>query len=257
MLKKHYSPYGEFIRLYRMSSGVYIREMAKRLGFMISYMKDLESGNEKLPADFENTLLSTFEFSESDREELHRAIAQTLEEEKQEEEELKISLDEIEGIKTPKLTYDLDDGAFAPFRAYPDDAGSDLAALETVALSSLTPTVVRTGVHFYIPRGYMGLICPRSGLTQKGIVAEIGVIDAGFIGEIKVTVRLNDSYLKDSNSLKVKTAVIERGDRIAQIVLVPVAYPVLIRGAITESTLRGCNGYGSSGLKVQEPQNVD
>ena len=252
MLKKHYSPYGEFIRQYRMNSGIYIKEMAARLGYMISYMKDLETGNEKLPSDFENILLGLFKFSESDKNTLHLAISKTLEEEKDEEAELKISLDEIEGIKTPQLVYELEDGAYEPFRAYPDDAGIDLASIDNVVLSSLSPTVVKTGLHVYIPRGYMGLICPRSGLTQKGIVAEIGVVDAGFTGEIQITMRLNYSYIKDNTNLRLKTAYIEKGDRVAQLVLVPIAYPVLVKGQIVEESLRGSNGYGSSGLKVQE-----
>ena len=95
-----------------------------------------------------------------------------------------------------KLKYELEEDAWAPYRAHKDDAGADLTANEDAILTTASPTVVRTGVHLLIPSGYVGLICPRSGFTQRGIVAEIGVIDAGFTGEIKVTMRLNDSYLK-------------------------------------------------------------
>lgn len=152
-----------------------------------------------------------------------------------------------------KLKYELEEGAWAPYRAHKDDAGADLTANEDAILTTASPTVVHTGVHLLIPSGYVGLICPRSGFTQRGIVAEIGVIDAGFTGEIKVTMRLNDSFLKGDEAVNVKSCIITRGTRIAQILIMPVAYPELEPGDVKNAkTERGQNGYGSTGTEGKE-----
>lgn len=168
--------------------------------------------------------------------------------EKTKKEDLNMTVDMATGIKCPDVVYELEDGAYPPLRAHADDAGMDLYALHNKLIATSTPVVIKTGVHLLIPRGYVGLICPRSGLTQKGIVAEIGVVDAGFTGEIQVTMRLNTCHIDDFDQVSARTYLIERGTRIAQILILPIAYPTLTKGAVINvKTERGQNGYGSTG----------
>lgn len=148
----------------------------------------------------------------------------------------------------PELIFELENGAHAPSRAHEDDAGLDLYANEDAVLAFGSPTFIHTGVHMLIPSGYVGLICPRSGLTKKGKVAEIGVVDAGYTGEIGVTMRYMNSSINDKGGMYVKTSMIEKGDRIAQILILPVQAVMLKAGNVQEvNTARGGNGWGSSG----------
>ncbi len=148
-----------------------------------------------------------------------------------------------------EIKYELEEGAHVPTRAHNDDAGFDLYAKNDEVVSFGAPTVVKTGVHLLIPSGYVGLICPRSGLTQKGLVAEIGVVDAGFTGEIQVTMRLNDCVIDDDDYVHAENRLIERGSRIAQMLILPIAYPTLTKGeVINVKTERGQKGYGSTGV---------
>lgn len=148
-----------------------------------------------------------------------------------------------------KIKYELEEGAHVPTRAHNDDAGFDLYAKDDEVVSFGAPTVVKTGVHLLIPSGYVGLICPRSGLTQKGIVAEIGVVDAGFTGEIQVTVRLERCGFDAIGRLRPHLESISAGSRIAQIVLLPIARAQLVAGDVKNAkTERGQKGYGSTGV---------
>ncbi len=146
------------------------------------------------------------------------------------------------------ILYELEAGAHAPTRAHANDAGLDLYANEDVVLSFGSPTFVHTGVHLLVPEGYVGLICPRSGLTKQGKVAEIGVVDAGFTGEIGVTMRLMNAKLDEKGNLRPNVEVIDKGSRIAQIVIIPIAVLEPKQGDVTGvNTERGLNGFGSSG----------
>lgn len=148
-----------------------------------------------------------------------------------------------------KIKYELEDGAHVPTRAHSTDAGFDLYAMKDEIVSFGSPAIVKTGVHMLIPHGYVGLICPRSGLTQKGIVAEIGVVDAGFTGELQVTVRLEKCRLDASGRLLPHLEMISKGTRVAQVVVMPIADLELEPGNVSgEITERGSNGYGSTGL---------
>jgi dUTP pyrophosphatase len=136
----------------------------------------------------------------------------------------------------------LDTEMDAPARAYAGDAGLDLSARADVTLDDGTgPVAVPTGVAVAIPAGYVGLVCPRSGLAlREGItvVNAPGVIDSGYRGEIMVILHrtLPGSY------------EIKRGDRIAQLLVVPVAHDLEIVAAATlPETARQRDGFGSSG----------
>lgn len=250
MLKKSLTPYGELIRRLRMKHGVYQKTMSYLLGYEMNYLNMIETGNERIPDDLEERITKVMPelLGDNEAEELHKAIELTKAQEKAEEEDLKMSFDSVAGIKCPDVVYELEDGAYPPLRAHADDAGMDLYASHNALIMTSAPVVIKTGVHLLIPRGYVGLICPRSGLTQQGLVAEIGVVDAGFTGEIQVTMRLNDCVIDNDDYVHAENRLIERGSRIAQMLILPIAYPTLTKGeVINVKTERGQNGYGSTG----------
>jgi dUTP pyrophosphatase len=129
--------------------------------------------------------------------------------------------------------------AILPSRAHPTDAGLDLHSTERFGLSAGGQCTVGTGVAIEIPSGYVGMVCPRSGLASKNgitIVNAPGIIDSGYRGEIKV-VLLNTS----PNIIGFNV-----GDRIAQLVITPVCIWTPVASNLSEAD-RGDNGFGSSG----------
>ena len=137
-----------------------------------------------------------------------------------------------------------DASALTPSVATPGSAGMDLSSVEKKCVSPGTTLMFDTGLTISIPRGFVGLICPRSGLAAKqGItVANApGVIDSDYRGPLKVLL-FNRS---DANFF------VNPGDRIAQILFVPVATSDLELQEVTEFTEelteRGCGGFGSTG----------
>lgn len=132
----------------------------------------------------------------------------------------------------------LDEGAKMPTRAHNSDAGLDLYARETKLVPARGSTIFDTGVHVEITRGAMGLVLPKSGLNVKnGVVASVGVIDAGYTGSV---------VSKLYNNSKVDYTVNE-GDKISQLVIVPIFTPALEIVDELEETERGNCGFGSSG----------
>ena len=153
-----------------------------------------------------------------------------------------------------QIKFELEYGAVAPVRAYAADAGFDLASCEDTSIKGgVGNTIVHTGVHVLIPEGYFGLIAPRSGLTRSGMVAEIGIIDAGYTGEICVTMRYERHGLhicgKDKILLTTSEASINAGDRIAQLLILPLPSVELVAGTVIGTkTERSDKGFGSTGL---------
>lgn len=154
-----------------------------------------------------------------------------------------------------QIKFELEYGAVAPSRAHAADAGFDLASCEDTSIKGgIGNTVVHTGVHVLIPEGYFGLIAPRSGLTRSGVVAEIGIIDAGYTGEICVTMRYERHGLhicgKEKILLTTSEAIINAGDRIAQLLILPLPSVELVTGTVIGiKTERSANGFGSTGIK--------
>jgi len=127
-----------------------------------------------------------------------------------------------------------------PRRAYPGDAGLDLYARYPAVLAPGERAAVATGVAVAIPPGRVGLVTPRSGLAARngvGVVNSPGLIDAGYRGEIRV-VLINHGR---------KLCEIARGDRIAQLVIVPCSAPEVELVEHLDETERGPDGFGSSG----------
>lgn len=131
----------------------------------------------------------------------------------------------------------LDPGAIMPTRAHSDDAGLDLYAPEGTDVEVFLRRTIDIGVHVEIPKGYVGLIKSRSGLNRNhGVVCE-GVIDAGYTGSIGVTL-----YNHSDEVFHVRA-----GDRIAQLLLVPIITPELEPVDELDDTERGNKGFGSTG----------
>lgn len=135
----------------------------------------------------------------------------------------------------------LKDDAVLPRRAHEGDAGLDLCACEAAHIGPGERWSVGTGIAVEIPDGHSGLVLPRSGLARDHGIALVnspGLIDAGYRGEVRVLLLNTDPA---------DTFRIEPGDRIAQLVVAPIALadPVEVQ-ALTESA-RGDGGFGSSG----------
>ena len=139
-----------------------------------------------------------------------------------------------------KILFTLDDGATAPTRAHDTDAGLDLYSLQSATIPPGGRELVGTGVHVAIPPGYVGMICPRSGLAHKSgltVLNAPGIIDAGYTGEIKVN-------LYNAGD---EVCWVETGTRIAQLVITPIPDAHLVQVDTLEATERGDSGHGSTG----------
>lgn len=132
------------------------------------------------------------------------------------------------------------DPRYTPTRAHPSDAGLDLKAAENALLFPGDRQAVDTGVSMEIPDGYVGLVCARSGNAARrgiGIVNGVGVIDAGYRGPINA-ILINHGR---------GNVTVKRGDRIAQLLIVPIETPsVEIVDSLSDSE-RGVDGLGSTG----------
>jgi len=135
----------------------------------------------------------------------------------------------------------LDPAAQLPQRAHDDDAGYDLHALEATTLQPGERALVRTGVAIELPLRHAGLVLPRSGLAHKhgiAIVNAPGLIDNGYRGELKVLLLNTD---------RESAFDVAAGDRIAQLVVIPVAAPDIVEVDALAASRRGDGGFGSTG----------
>jgi len=131
-----------------------------------------------------------------------------------------------------------------PAYAHPGDAGADLHAAEAVTLAPGARHTVPTGVSIALPDGYAAFVVPRSGLAAKHgitIVNSPGTVDAGYRGEIRVTVLNTDS------SMPYDIAV---GDRIAQLIVMPVTRANFVPVDELPESRRGTAGFGSTGYNT-------
>lgn len=132
----------------------------------------------------------------------------------------------------------LDPRAIVPTKNHSADAGYDLYALEGTVLEKHTHKLIKTGISVDIPKGYVGLVWPRSGLAYKsGLDVFAGVIDSGYTGDVGVI--LYNSQYTDYH--------VNAGDRIAQIVFQKVEDFELVEVSDLNDSVRGTGGFGSSG----------
>ena len=132
-------------------------------------------------------------------------------------------------------------GAVLPTRAHEGDAGLDLHAVEAAHIGPGERWGVGTGIAVEIPEGHGGLVLPRSGLAREhgiSLVNSPGLIDSGYRGEVRVLLLNNDPA---------ETFRVEAGDRIAQLVIVPVVLAEPVEAAALAESARGDGGFGSSG----------
>ena len=130
----------------------------------------------------------------------------------------------------------LDENAKMPTKAHDTDAGFDLYAPQRFMIRSDSSAIIDTGVHIEIPKGFVGFLKSKSGLNVKHGITGEGVIDAGYTGSI--VAKLYNSG---------ESIVFEEGQKIIQIVFLPIPEVELELTDSFEQTERGDNGFGSSG----------
>ena len=157
-------------------------------------------------------------------------------------------------MNTDKIKIVLDNGAYMPEKAHDTDAGFDLRApfdfyvpnaeclyiptsysFENYAKAGMA--TVDTGVHIQLPKGTVGMIKSKSGLNVKHSLITEGVIDAGYIGSIVVKIY----------NLSDKPYHFKKGDKITQLVIMPIVENELEQVDSLEETERGDGGFGSTG----------
>lgn len=126
-----------------------------------------------------------------------------------------------------------------PEYKHPGDSGMDIRSVETIRINHCESVGVHTGVAVELPEGFELQARPRSGLARKGIVAEFGTIDNQYRGELIATIT-NHSMIPFT---------IEKGDRIAQLVLQPTYKATMVQVDELSNTARGEGGFGSTGIK--------
>lgn len=144
----------------------------------------------------------------------------------------------------------LDDGAVKPVRATPYSAGLDLAALGDYDLTAgPMRAMVRTGVNIAIPDGFAGFVFERSSLHKRGFSLEnkVGVIDSDYRGEILLPMSWSDWWLPDVVAYGDDAGHIHDGERIAQLVIMPVWLGRLQEVGSLPFSARGDGGFGSTG----------
>lgn len=131
----------------------------------------------------------------------------------------------------------LDPGAFLTERAHQSDAGLDLRSPICAVVPAHGSAVIDTGLHVALPELTAGLIVSKSGLNVKHDLTSTGLIDAGYTGSIRVKL-----YNHGDSDYQVR-----RGDKISQLLILPVIAPELELVSELEPTERGEGGFGSSG----------
>jgi dUTP pyrophosphatase len=134
----------------------------------------------------------------------------------------------------------------SPVYAHPGDAGADLIAAEAAQLGPGERATVGTGVSIALPDGYVAFVVPRSGLAARHgitIVNSPGTVDAGYRGEIRVTLHNTDSA---------ETYSVAIGDRIAQLIVMPVSRARFVQVQKLPGSHRGEAGFGSTGYTASQ-----
>ena len=137
-------------------------------------------------------------------------------------------------------------GENVPSYSHPGDAGADLSSAEALTLAPGQRATVGTGVSIALPDGFVAFVVPRSGLAAKHgitIVNSPGTVDAGYRGELKVTLLNTD--LSEPFEIAV-------GDRIAQVIVMPVTQARFIPVEKLPVSERGESGFGSTGLAARK-----
>ena len=135
-----------------------------------------------------------------------------------------------------------------PAYAHPGDAGADLTAAEAVVLAPGERATVGTGITVALPDGFVAFVVPRSGLAMRHgltIVNSPGTVDAGYRGEIRITLLNTDPA---------EPFTIAVGDRIAQLIVMPVSKARFVRVEALPGSHRGDSGFGSTGHRNERKE---
>lgn len=143
----------------------------------------------------------------------------------------------LQQARPEKLRVRLDEGAYLPQRAHDTDAGLDLRTPVDAYVRAGGSTVIDTGVHVQLPPGTVGMLKSKSGLNVRDGVVSEGVIDEGYTGTILVKLYNHGTEAKQFS----------RGDKITQLVVLPVLYVSVEQAEEIQGGPRGDNGYGSTG----------
>lgn len=131
----------------------------------------------------------------------------------------------------------LDKGAYMPTRAHAADAGLDLYSPECVNIPPKWSVTIDTGVHIELPQNTVGMVKSKSGLNVKHGIQSEGVIDVGYTGSIRVKLYNHSGRWYQVN----------KGDKISQLVILPILTPELELVKELDATERGDGGFGSTG----------
>lgn len=170
----------------------------------------------------------------------------------------------------------LSENATLPTRNHSTDAGFDIYAAETITLEPQEKALIATDIAVNIPKGYVGLLTSRSGVSSKThLVIDTGKIDAGFHGNMKINIKNDYVSLEEYGEAQIDTNYggvmypiynvdgqahydklyddpvykINKGDKLAQLVIVPIITPELEQvEEFTSESARGEKGFGSSGI---------
>ncbi|NLB46300.1 MAG: dUTP diphosphatase [Microbacteriaceae bacterium] len=130
-----------------------------------------------------------------------------------------------------------------PSYAQPGDAGADLRSAESLVLGPGERALVATGISFALPDGFAAFVVPRSGLAVKHGITVLnspGTIDAGYRGEVKVPLVNLDQHAAFEIGI---------GDRIAQLIVIPVSHATFVPVSELSESVRGSGGFGSTGVR--------
>ena len=162
-------------------------------------------------------------------------------------------------LKIKKLT----DTAIVPVKAHPTDSGFDLFADEDVIIEPGETVVIKTGIAIALPPNHEAQIRPKSGVTSKTkLRVQLGTVDEPYRGEIGVIVDNISQYTGERDkwpayidgteavgvNLLDGEIIVCKGDKIAQMVIAPVAHPQISVVGELDATDRGENGFGSTGV---------
>lgn len=138
------------------------------------------------------------------------------------------------------LPFTMDEGAIKPRREHPTDAGLDMFAIHAGTIPAQGTFVFDTGIHFAIPKGWAGLLTSKSGMMRDLEVTSAGLIDSDYRGSVRAVLFNHSKY----------PVYIKKGQKITQIVFLPISTPELILADSLDETERGDKGFGSTGSGV-------
>jgi dUTP pyrophosphatase len=131
----------------------------------------------------------------------------------------------------------LDPTATLPTRAHSTDCGLDIYTLEEANVEPGQGRVFKTGIAGEFLPGYVGMLTDRSSMAKKGFKLAGGIIDPGYTGELMVVLR----------NITNSTLTVSSGDRIAQLLIIPIETPEVLEVTELSNSERSSKGFGSSG----------